>query len=66
MLKTLGTTLLLACGLAINAAPAFAMQIVVTQVDKNANGSMTYHFAVKVWIRARPWRRMRRKTPPIS
>jgi hypothetical protein len=48
VLKTLGTALLLASGLAINAAPAFAMQIVVTQVDKNANGSMTYHFAVKV------------------
>jgi hypothetical protein len=48
VLKTLGTTLLLACGLAINAAPAVAMQIVVTQVDKNASGSMTYHFAVKL------------------
>jgi len=48
VLKTLGTALLLASGLAINAAPALAMQIVVTQVDKNADGSMTYHFAVKV------------------
>jgi hypothetical protein len=48
VLKTLGTALLLASGLAINAAPAVAMQIVVTQVDKNTDGSMTYHFAVKL------------------
>jgi hypothetical protein len=48
LLKTLGTALLLASGLAINAAPALAMQIVVTQVDKNTDGSMTYHFAVKL------------------
>lgn len=48
MLKTLGTALLLSCGLAINAAPALAMQIVVTQADKNTDGTMTYHFAVKL------------------
>ncbi len=48
MLKTLRIALLLASGLAINAAPALAMQILVTQVDKNADGSMTYHFAVKL------------------
>ena len=47
MLKTFGSALLLAFGLAITAAPAHALQIVVTQVDKNADGSMTYHFAVK-------------------
>jgi hypothetical protein len=47
MLKTFGAALLLACGLAITAAPARALQIVVTQVDKNTDGSMTYHFAVK-------------------
>src|ERR1700732_2047229 len=29
------------------AGPASALQTVVTQVDKNADGSMTYHFAVK-------------------
>jgi hypothetical protein len=46
MLKTFGAALLLACWLAIAAAPAFALQIVVTQVDKNTDGSMTYHFAV--------------------
>ena len=47
MLKTFGTALLLAFGLAITAAPAHALQIVVTQIDKNADGSFTYHFAVK-------------------
>jgi hypothetical protein len=47
MLKAYGAALLLASGLAITAAPALAMQTVVTQVDKNADGSMTYHFAVK-------------------
>jgi hypothetical protein len=47
VLKTLGAALLLASGLAINATPALALQIVVTQVDKNTDGSMTYHFAVK-------------------
>ena len=56
MLKTPGTALLLASGLAINAAPAFAMQIVVTQVDKNTDGSMTYHFAVKL-DQGEPWSR---------
>jgi hypothetical protein len=48
VLKTLGASLLLVSGLAIAAAPAVALQTVVTQVDKNANGSMTYHFAVKL------------------
>jgi len=47
MQKTFGSALLLAFGLAITAAPAYALQIVVTQVDKNTNGSMTYHFTVK-------------------
>jgi hypothetical protein len=47
MLKTYGAALLLASGLAITAVPARALQIVVTQVDKNTDGSMTYHFAVK-------------------
>lgn len=48
VLKTFGAALLLASGLAITAAPAFALQTVVTQVDKNTDGSMTYHFAVKM------------------
>ena len=47
MLKTFGAALLLASGFAITAAPARALQIVVTQVDKNDDGSMTYHFAIK-------------------
>jgi hypothetical protein len=47
VLKILGAALLLASGLAINATPASALQVVVTHVDKNANGSMTYHFAIK-------------------
>jgi len=48
MLKNLRAALLLASGLAITAGPAFALQTVVTQVDKNTDGSMTYHFAVKM------------------
>jgi hypothetical protein len=47
VLKTFGLALLLASGLAIAGAPARALQIAVTQVDKNTDGSMTYHFAVK-------------------
>jgi hypothetical protein len=45
--KTLGAALLLAAGLAINAAPALALQVVVTEVDKNTDGTTTFHFAVK-------------------
>ena len=48
MLKAFGSALFLASGLAIIAAPALALQTVVTQVDKNADGTMTYHFAVKL------------------
>jgi hypothetical protein len=47
VLKIFGLALLLASGLAIAGAPVRALQIVVTQVDKNTDGSMTYHFAVK-------------------
>jgi hypothetical protein len=47
MLKSFGAALLLASGLAITAAPAHALQIILTQVDKNTDGSMTYHFSVK-------------------
>src|SRR5260370_13865254 len=47
VLKTFGLALLLASGLAIAGAPVRALQIVVTQVDKNTDGSTTYHFAVK-------------------
>jgi hypothetical protein len=47
VLKTFGAALLLASGLAIIAGPALALQTVVTQVSKNPDGSVTYHFAVK-------------------
>ena len=47
MLKTVGAALLFACVLPITARPALALQVVVTQVDKNADGSATYHFAIK-------------------
>jgi hypothetical protein len=47
VLKILLAPLLLATGLVTAAAPAFALQAVVTQVNKNADGSMTYHFAIK-------------------
>jgi hypothetical protein len=48
VLKTLGAALSLASGLAIAACPALALQTVVTRVDKNTDGSVTYHFAVKL------------------
>ena len=47
VLKILGTALLLASGLAITAPQALALQAVVTQVDKSADGTATYHFAIK-------------------
>jgi hypothetical protein len=47
VLKTFGAALLLASALMISAGPALALQTVVTQVDKNGDGSMTYHFAIK-------------------
>src|SRR5580700_2610000 len=47
VLKIFGAALLSVSALAITAHPAAALQAVVTQVDKNADGSMTYHFAVK-------------------
>lgn len=46
MLKPLWAALLLASGLSITAAPALALQTVVTQVDKNADRSMISQFAV--------------------
>lgn len=47
VLKLFGAALLLTSGLAITAAPALALQAVVMQVDKNTDGSMTYHFAIR-------------------
>jgi len=48
LLKALVGGLLLATGLAAGASPAFALQSIVTQVDKNSDGTTTYHFAVKL------------------
>jgi hypothetical protein len=48
MLNIRGAALLFVCGLAITATPAFALQTVVTQVDRNPDGSTTYHFAIKL------------------
>ena len=45
MLKTLALSLTLGSALA---SPAYALQTTVTAVDKNADGSSTYHFAVKL------------------
>jgi len=47
MRKTVLTTFLLASGLAFMTFPAFALQVLVTQVDKNGDGTATYHFAFK-------------------
>jgi hypothetical protein len=47
MLKATGAALLLSCGLAMTASSALAVQVVVTGVDKNSDGSTTYHYAVK-------------------
>lgn len=46
MLKTIGTALLLSAAMGLGSAQA--LQVVVTQVDKNADGTATYHFAIKV------------------
>lgn len=48
MLNFFGAGLLLTVGLAMSAGPALALQTTVTQVDKNSDGTTTYHFAVKV------------------
>jgi hypothetical protein len=47
MRKSVWPTFLLAYGLALAAGPALALQVLVTQVDKNADGTATYHFVVK-------------------
>jgi hypothetical protein len=47
MPQAFGAALLLTFGLAITAAPTHALQIVVTQMDRNKDGSTTYHFAIK-------------------
>jgi hypothetical protein len=47
MRKAFGAALLLASGLAITATPAPALEMVVAQVDKNTDGSLTHHFVLK-------------------
>ncbi|MGD0192260.1 MAG: hypothetical protein ABSD74_16090 [Rhizomicrobium sp.] len=42
-----GAAILLVSGLAVMASPAWALQVSVTSIDKNADGTMTYHFAVQ-------------------
>src|SRR5260370_26058128 len=44
MLKAFGAALLLVSALAMTADPPRALQVVVTQVDKNTDLSITYHF----------------------
>lgn len=46
VLKPSGAALLLAYALSITAASALALQTVVTEMDNNAEGSMTCQFAV--------------------
>ena len=48
MFKAFGAAMVLTCGLVVGAVPALALQTVVTQVDKNPDGSMTYHFSVRL------------------
>jgi len=47
MLKTFGAALSLASVLAFGVSSASALEVVETQVQKNANGTTTYHFAIK-------------------
>ncbi len=48
MSRILSTALLLTVGLAVTAGPVLALQTTVTKVDKNGDGTLTYHFAVKL------------------
>ncbi|HEY3636853.1 MAG TPA: hypothetical protein VGK90_01785 [Rhizomicrobium sp.] len=47
MRKIIFSTLLLAAGIACTASPVAALQVVVTHIDKNGDGTATYHFAVQ-------------------
>jgi hypothetical protein len=47
MLRILGASLLLGSALAFCANSALAFELVETKVQKNPNGTFTYHFAVK-------------------
>ncbi len=48
MLKKFGVALLIASCLATAAGPALALQAIVKQVDRNPDGSRTYHFSIKL------------------
>ena len=47
-MKKIVGAFLVASALVAGAVPAVALQTTVTKVDKNADGTMTYHFAVKL------------------
>lgn len=47
MLKFLTASLLLGSALAFCANSAFALELVETKIQKNGNGTFTYHFAIK-------------------
>jgi hypothetical protein len=47
MRKITGPALLVALGVAFAAGHVSAAQVIVTKMDKNADGTTTYHFAVK-------------------
>ncbi len=47
-MNNMKSTALLAAAMAVAAGPASALQTSVTKVDKNSDGTMTYHFALKL------------------
>lgn len=48
MSKTFAAALFLAAGLASAVPPAQAMHVMVTNIDKNSDGTWTYHFGVRI------------------
>lgn len=48
MLKAIRMASLLGAGLALSAGYAQAVQVVVTGINRNADGTSTYHFAVRL------------------
>jgi len=48
VLKNMSAAFLLATATAMAASPATALQTVVTQIDKNTDGTVTYHFAIQL------------------
>ena len=47
-MKNIITALVLAAAMVTVAVPASALQTTVTKVDKNSDGTMTYHFSLKL------------------